>query len=350
MRIGGYLYLIRGEEYQFPYVECIKSILPFCDEVYVLTDERFKDSKVVIEKLGKISQKVHVCVEELDLNDPGVDGKTKAKIRNIASENNFDWLYQTDADEVFREKDISKITRWVNNTGGDIVSCGVINWFNGNHIKLSSPFTKERFSRNVDYITHGIPVKYRIQRDDFFYIDPLSPTDGAGYIDLGGNPLAGDSFSFHDKDNIIVSQRGKDCIAHPEFYVSIENDIWIHHYSWYNIPRRWQRENTWNYFWGILRGKYHNLEEYQNSDGKAIDFWKLASMRSPESYYEPIKKEMEDKAIYSLDWIKHPEVMQNWLNDQASYIHGQKRQKLCKPRFFNRLLYKRKKQKSLIFE
>lgn len=339
--IGAYLYLIRGDEFNFPYQECVRSILPFCDGVHVLTDPRFKDTETVVAKLERLSPKVFVHQEEVDLDDPGVDGKTKARVRELASEQSYEWLLQMDADEIFREKDIPKINALLEDTDNDLVSCGVINWFNGQHIKVSSPWTKERFSRNVPHVTHGIPVEHRIERDDgLFYVDENAPTDGAGYIDKGGDSIAGDVTTFNDLPKLIAHSKESKHYVNQAFYDSLKNDIWIHHYSWSAIPCRWRRETTWDYFWGILRGKYESLEDYEKADdGKFVSFWASTPMRNPKSYIQSIADEMKDKGVFHIDWIKHPKVMTAWLQDNEKYTYGQKKQQLCKPRFSIRGLW-----------
>lgn len=356
--IGAYIYLIRGGEYQFPYQECVKSLLPLCDGVHVLTDPRFKDTESVVGKLEQISQKVMVHQEEFDFDDPGIDGKSKARVRELAAEfpvtgSPYDWLIQMDADEVFRQGDIPKVEPFLEEAENDLVCCGVINWFNGNHIKVNSPWSKERFSRNLSYITHGIPVQYRTESEDgYFYVSTESKdggpdsdhADGAGYIDKGGNSIVGDATTFNDLQKLIVHSKKFKHYVNRDFCDSIQNDIWVHHYSWWAIPRRWQREVTWNYFWGILRGKYEKLEDYGKADGKTADFWAPVPMRNQKAYIESITDEMskpeQKKFIFHVDWIKHPKLMDTWIQNNEKYTYGRKKQELCKPRFSMKSLFK----------
>lgn len=331
MTIGAYLYLIRGEEYKFPYKECVKSLLDFCGGVHVLCDPRFKDTELVAKNLSAISGKVIVHQEHLDLDNPGVDGKSKALARDFASSENYDWLIQMDADEIFRREDVPKVQNILSRLDDDIISCGQINWFNGNHIKLSSPISKERFSRNVKYITHGIPVAYRTERDeDVYFVAPSDwgDTDGAGYIDMGGNGLSGGHTT--PMRILSVNKRGKTIVS-SDFVQSLKEDIWIHHYSWYSIPHRWLREKTWNYFWGVLRGEYRSLSDYETRDGRNIDFFSQSKLKSPRSYYDGIANEMRDTSIVSVGWIKHPVILDDWRESVQSYLYGEKRTKLHRP-------------------
>lgn len=340
MSIGAYMYLIRGEEYKFPYQECVKSILPFCESVHVLTDPRFADTETVTKNLETISSKVIVHQEKLELDNPGVDGLSKARVRDLASQSGADWLIQMDADEVFRDCDIPKIEPLLLDVEGDIISCGQINWFNGNHIKMDAPVSKERFSRNVKYITHGIPVQYRQELDDgLFCVEPDAPTDGAGYIDMGGNSMCGDITTPANKQEIFTHIKDNKLYVSRDYFASLKSDIWVPHYSWYSIPHRWLREKTWNYFWGILRGKYSSLEDYETSDGKNIDFWAVSKLRHPKAYYEPITNEMRTSKVVSCEWIKHPQVMSGWLEMVQPYVYGTKQTRLRKPKFSIRNLF-----------
>lgn len=355
MNIGAYMYLIRGEEYKFPYRECVRSLLDFCDGVHVLVDPRFQDSEQVIKNLEIISIKVHMHVEKIELENPGVDGITKARARELASQGGYNWLIQMDADEVFRPEDISKIEPLLSRADDDIISCGQINWFNGNHIKFDSPISKERFSRNVPYITHGIPVQYRTEREDGYYYVSTEPkedgpdsdhTDGAGYIDKGGNPLIGGQSTINDKNKIFLTQK-RGIYATKEYYDSLHDDIWVMHYSWSALSLRWLREPTWDYFWGILRGKYQSLDDYETADGKNRDFFAQNKLKQPKSDYDAITGEMQNRSIFRVDWLNHPQIMDGWREMANRYIYGEKKHKLHKPGFSLRSMFKKGK---VVFE
>ena len=227
-----------------PFMEMIQSVLPVADEVHIVTDKRFNDG--TIEKLQTIdNDKVKIHVETIDLDNPAVDGATKQIAREKCT---APILMQMDSDEVARPEDINKINYLKENwpTQYDVIGTGVINWFNGNHIKLSSAGSaKERFTRSAGDIYHGIPTHLRIAvaGTQYYYAQPES-TDGAGLIDNTGNPFVPQLILA--ENNII-----KDA-ANP-------NSIWLHHYSWYSLPRKWEMKQTWHYFWGLLFGKIKTL-------------------------------------------------------------------------------------------
>jgi len=306
--ISAYSYVIRGVEYDIPFRESIVSVLPVVDEFVIVSDPRFKDGTIqAIKDLH--SDKIRLVEQELDFSDPGIDGHTKAYARSLCKSK---YLLQMDSDEVLRPKDLGKIRKLVDNWKNSlIVSTGVINWFNGNHFKMGSAgWTKERISVNSSDITHGIPVRSRIQRGSVYYAK--SDSDGAGYIDSNGRPLSAD-YTIADR-------------IHPIKDIAWGKDsIWIHHYSWYSLPRKWQMKPTWQFFWGLLYGKYKSLDDYTASpDGEDVDFWETSRCRDLQSYIVPITNEMREPTIIKPIFIGHPKIMKDWLKRQLVYNPSKK--------------------------
>ena len=303
--ISGYGYILNGVKFDMPFMEMINSVLPAVDEFIIVTDPRFNDG--TIEKLNSIkNNKLKITIKEIDLDNPGVDGATKAYARSLC---HGDYLLQMDADEVFRKQDLDKIIKITKNWKPEwsIIGTGVINWFNGNHFKLNSAgWTKERLSINKPDITHGIPIRSRIMRGDKYYAK--EDTDGAGYISSGnGNGIESD-YILADKNNIVND------IKHNK------NSVWIHHYSWYNIPRKWSMKPVWHYFWGVLYGKYRNLNDYKiDRDGNPADFWSDVDLRELRFYVDYIRHEMMENSIIKVKGIRHPSIMNDWLKRQMVY-------------------------------
>jgi hypothetical protein len=216
---------------------------------------------------------------------------------------------QMDADEVCREEDLPKIQSLIETWDSQhlIIGTGVINWFNGENLKMSAAgWTKERFSMNRSPLSHGIPQDKRVPRGNYYYA--REGTDGAGYIILPSNTGVG------------ASKKVCNFNAFPLDYNS-DNAIYIHHYSWYSLPRKWEMKTTWHYFWGSLFGKYIGLSSYTvDQDGYSVDFWHPAINRPSDSYIDGIKQEMKERSIIKAPgYIKHPAVMTEWINRQRVY-------------------------------
>ncbi len=313
--IGVYSYVLRGVDFDLPFVESIRSCLPIADEIHVVTDPRFKDG--TFEALSNIDGKVNVHAVELDFNNPAIDGATKALARSKCQS---DILMQIDADEVLRVEDYPKIKalkdNWPQRT--NIIAAGVINWFNGPHFKLSSAgWTKERFSLNDPNITHGIPVQHRIQRKNINpatkepYIGAKPGTsDGAGYMTVnGGHSIQADNF-LCSPDDILKDIKSKD-------------SVYLHHYSWYSIPRKWEMKLIWHYMWGLLYGTYESLDDYTiNLDNDLVDFWGPVQHKPGWQLKQPILDEMQEKSIVRVKGIEHPTIMKEWIARQRVYAPG----------------------------
>jgi len=307
--LGAYGYLLWGVKYDIPFVQSIQSILPIVEDFVVLTDPRFKDGTLeILETMSTENPKLRVIQYELDLNDPGIDGKSKAFARHFT---NGDILVQIDFDEVFREIDLPKIQHLVQNWNPDevMLGTGVVNWFNGEHFKMSSAgWRKERFSVNTGNITHGIPKRHRISSGEYYYA--RAGTDGAGYIyTTVGQSVECDRY-LCDVDKF------------PKDYEDPKS-IWIHHYSWYSLPRKWKMKPTWHYFWGILYNKYKCLDDYTvDLDGEPVDFWYPEKSWNPmDSYISGITDEMKEKSIVrNSAGLLHSENMISWLRRQPVYI------------------------------
>ena len=311
--LGAYGYLLWGNIFDIPYKESIRSLLPVVDEFVIVTDPRFDDRTIdCLKAMAEESDKIKLVIAEIDLNNPAVDGATKTLARKHCKSN---ILVQVDFDEVFREIDHPKILHLKDNWEqmNPIVGTGVINWFGGNHFKMSSAgWSKERFSLNRPDVVHGIPLNYRersVRLGGSPYYHSKPGTDGAGYIsDHDGRPLEASKFLCDAKDF------PNDCF-NPDH-------IWIHHYSWYSIIRKWRMKTLWHYFWGLLYGEYHNLEEYTvDRDGGDVDFWNPARYwKQPQDYMSGIEDEMKEKTIRRNGKIEHPAIMQPWLDRQPIYV------------------------------
>lgn len=306
-KLDVYGYVINGVKYDIPFMECIQSVLPVADAIHIVTDPRFEDG--TLEKLELIQDaRIHIHPIQMDLNNPAVDGATKqiARARCTAP-----LLMQMDFDEVLRTEDHPKIKvlkdNWPKNI--DIIGTGVINWFNGENVKLSAAGSvKERLSVGTKNIFHGIPMNLRvpISGSKYYYAQPES-TDGAGLIDESGNPLV----------TQLYLAKGHD----PLKDYNNPNSIWIHHYSWYSLPRKWEMKQTWHYFWGILFGRYTDLKSYKkDQDKETVDFWGQVVSKPHEAYFQPIRDEMNKREVVSAKAIKHPPIMQSWLNRQRVYV------------------------------
>jgi len=323
-KLDAYTYVLWGNLYKLPYIQMIESIVPIVNNIVVVVDERFSDGTIAtLERLCLHHPQIILIKERLDLDDPGIDGKTKATARSHCKS---DFLIQLDADEIVRLEDLPKIQRLIENfpTNCDIVNTSVINWFNGDNLKYSAAgWTKERISRNLPHITHGIPRNHRIQYGQYYQSDKMS--DGAGYIDARTG---------------VSMQSNSLCVGNVRDKNSYENSdaIFIQHYSWYDVVRKWKMSPTWHYFWGLLYGYYKNLDDYTvNRDGDAVDFWNpmMQKKQSIEELKRSLTNEMREHSIRPVPkWVTHPGLMSAWIDLAQIYNPRQimrgRFQEICK--------------------
>lgn len=309
-KVSAYAYGFWLKRYNMPFKESIASTLPLVDEYHIVTDNRFNDGTLEdLRELADQDDKVKIHEECLDLDDPGVDGKTKALARSYCK---GDLCLQMDLDEVIYKKDYDAFRTMFATMPEDvpILGTGVINWHEGMLKYSAAGWVKERVSWNDSGITHGIPVDLRVDRGDGYdYAEPES-TDGAGYIDAEGRGLGAKWYQCKWK-------------KFPRDFLNPES-IWLGHYSWYFIRRKWQMNHTWDYFWLNLFGKIRGLREYQLSrDGEPVDFWRPRSLPRLEDCQEALKHEMADWTVKPVpSFIYHPSIMQEWIKSIPLYEPG----------------------------
>ena len=241
---------------EYPWKQCIQSMLDFCDEVAVVdggsVDGTWEELQQWAEKLdGKL--KVDQVVRDWDHPRHAVfDGMQKAEARSRCS---ADFLWQMDADEIVHEVDYEKILNLCKNFPNqvDLMSLPVIEyWGGGDKIRCDINPWKWRLSRNKPHITHGIPVELR-QYDDNGSLYSLPGTDGCDYVHAETfQRIPHASFYTDDIDKAKKAALIGNHDAFTDYQRWFNNLIdilpGVHHYSWFDIERKiktykkyWQR-------------------------------------------------------------------------------------------------------------
>ncbi len=309
--VSAYSYGVWCKRYNLPFLESIRSTLPLVREYHIVTDRRFDDGTLeTLQREAERSEgKLIIHEESMDLDDPGVDGKTKALGRSYCK---GDLCLQMDLDEIIYQNDYVAFMGMFEKFPEDvpILGTGVINWHEGMLKYSAAGWVKERVSWNDPGITHGIPYGLRRDRGDgYFYAEPES-TDGAGYIDAQGRGLGAKWYQCNWK-------------KFPRDFLNPES-IWIGHYSWFFVRRKWQMNHTWDYFWMNLFGTIKGLREYSiNRDGEPVDFWRPRALPPLEGCLEALENEMKDRTVKPVpDFIYHPDGMSDWLQSIELYDPG----------------------------
>lgn len=263
--ISGYTTVLNCIEQDYPFEQCIESMLQFCNEVCVvdggstdgtwdkLREWALKEPKLILKQIKRDWSAPKFAV---------FDGMQKAEARLMCQS---DFCWQMDSDEIVHENDAEKIInlclRFPNNV--DLISLPVIEYWGGpEKVRLDIMPWKWRLSRNKRNITHGIPVELR-KYDSDGNLYASEGTDGCDMIDLeSGKRINHITFYTNEADQVrrsaILGNETALKNYNEWFNKVIENLPGVFHYSWYNLERKIKLyKNYWTKHWQSLSGKIY---------------------------------------------------------------------------------------------
>ena len=263
-KVSGYTTTYNCVAQQYPFERSIKSMLQFCDEVCVVDGGSTDGTLEVLMKLQE-SHEGRIKVKEIkrDWNHPRFavfDGLQKAEARKMCT---GDFCWQMDSDEIVHENDALKIADLCSKIPSniDIVSLPVIEyWGSSKKIRCDIQPWKWRLSRNKPHITHGIPADMRkIDANGDLYA--AEGTDGCDMVHADtGERLSHITFHTPDTEKLrIIALKGDEVALNSYqkwFNTVIQNLPGVHHYSWYDMPRKIKTyKNYWQRHWLSLYDK-----------------------------------------------------------------------------------------------
>jgi hypothetical protein len=260
--VSGYLTTYNCLSQGYPFEQCIRSMLQFCDEVCVV-DGGSTDG--TWEQLRSLSVEPKVKLKQVKRDwslrhHPVFDGMQKAEARRMCT-NEFCW--QMDADEVVHQDDAAKVKELcrVIPASADIVACPVIEYWGGpDKVRLDVPPWKWRLSRNRPHITHGIPMQLRRTASDG---SPCAwpGTDGCDMV----HAVTGEALPFVGFVTPDVEQARRAALSGDErarqayegwFNQVVASIPGVFHYSWYDLPRKVRLyRDYWQNHWAALWDK-----------------------------------------------------------------------------------------------
>ena len=243
--ISGYTTTYNCISQKYPFVQCITSMLGFCDEVCVVDGGSSDGTWKALKDLASKEPKIKLRQVGRDWKHPRFavyDGMQKAESRAMCTS---DFCWQMDSDEIVHEDDYQKIIGICSKIpkNVDIVSLPVIEYWGGpDKVRLDIQPWKWRLSRNLSYITHGIPIDLcRVDSDGDVFAAPGS--DGCDMIHkTNGTRLP--HMSFHTRDAEVARQHALQGSEEAmSWYQNWFNDVvknlpGVHHYSWFDLPRK----------------------------------------------------------------------------------------------------------------
>ena len=182
--------LHNAETNGYPWRECIRNALTFCDKVYILeVDSSEEDINAIYEEFGNESDNRIVLQHgkgEWDMDDIAIVGKMKQKAREMVQE---DYCVYLDSDEILVVKDKSALMDLVlHNSHADVFAVPYVTFF-GNPYQIANFADAENFwrwkiFRNKSHIGHGVHGTARqYDEDGKMYMDK-KVSDGCEIINL----------------------------------------------------------------------------------------------------------------------------------------------------------------------
>lgn len=168
MRISGVTIIRNIEKFKYPAVESIKSILPICDEFIVNVGNSEDNTKQKIELIS--SDKIRIIETIWDeTNRKG--GSELSKQTNIAlRECKGDWIFYIQADEVFPEWELSKVTNIITKANKNSLIEAIAfeylhfygSYFTVQHARNWYKYEVRLFRNNIGVKSHGDAQGFRI--------------------------------------------------------------------------------------------------------------------------------------------------------------------------------------------
>ena len=251
--ISGYTTTKDCIDQNYPWRECIKSLLGFCDEVVVVDGGSQDGTWEEIQKWSETEGKLVIHQECRDWNHERFavyDGLQKALARSLCTS---DFCWQMDCDEVVHEDDYDNIQGMCKNFPNniDLIALPVIEFWGGSEKVRADIFPwKWRLSRNKPYITHGIPANLR-KFDENGHVYSAPGSDGCDYVRSDNFQIVPcGNFYTQDVDNVrrAVNVNPEARQAYQGWFNQVVDAFpSVYHFSWWDLERKIK---TYRDYWG----------------------------------------------------------------------------------------------------
>ena len=258
-KISAYCRTLNCLDRGYPYIESIKSVLKFADEVIILDGGSTDGTIQSLASLCYSDRRVKfIGCPAVDQKNPiESDGGQKALAREFCTK---DFCWQFDVDEIVSDKAAKAILLFVNDfpTESDIVSWPIVEYWGPNKFRVDVCPWKPRLSRNLPHITHGLP---RVQTKTVEGKTISLGSDCCDYVEKESGDLI--NFSPLVSSKTIGLWNAARTSMHPDIIKSyvfelnkeIEKYGVIVHYSWFDIAKKIKSyKDYWAYHWRAIYG------------------------------------------------------------------------------------------------
>lgn len=259
MKISGYTTTRNVIQMDYPFAEAIESLLDFCDEVVVADSSDGSDG--TIDALEALMDKhpnlkvVHVDVPWDAPNHGIYDGQMKAVARSKCT---GDYLWQLDVDEIVEPGARQKIEKLLEQAApfmdqSPIIALPVVEyWGSKDKVRIDVNPWKWRLSKNLPYITHGIPKHLRKVENGLLYAQ--KGTDGCDYIHAETGEIVPFSNFVTAEVEMLRRKAVTDEAAARDYQMwfnMINSHLPVtHHFSWFSIESKILKfKHFWNDSW-----------------------------------------------------------------------------------------------------
>lgn len=109
MKVCGFTFIKNGVKYGYPFQEAIRSILPLCDKLIVAVGDCEDETREIVEKLAPSKIEIIDTIWDKTLVKGGAVLAAETNKAIEAINENYDWCFYIQGDEVVHEKDYDTI-------------------------------------------------------------------------------------------------------------------------------------------------------------------------------------------------------------------------------------------------
>ena len=328
--ISGYTTTLNCIKQGYPFLESIRSMLGFCDQVVIVDGGSSDGTWEELVKLSKEDERITIHTQHRDWESERFavfDGLQKALARSICT---MDYCWQQDSDEIVHESDYNKVRDLIKNlpTNIELLCLPVVEYWGGTEkVRIDVNPWKWRLSKNMPHITHGIPKDLR-KFDSNGELYAQMGTDGCDYVRNNDYSVI-QAATFYTSEVDTVRNEcmlGSRSVDEYQKWFNLITDAYpsVYHYSWFNIGRKIKTyKNYWSKHWQSL----YDIKQEDISDNNMFfdKPWSEVTEKDMDDMSKKLSEEMGGWVFHSrVDFKKptphisvdreHPAVMKDWIS------------------------------------